>query len=117
MSESELRKKCRWWWRERNKEWTFDPVRFTTKLKPTSENYKWKERYEQIVWWYELARRHARDDQWPPYPELTDKTRYILSWLEDFSAIRPHRKVLRVDEIPVGEDFSISRKDSWSGFF
>jgi hypothetical protein len=113
MTENELRKKF-WWWRK-SEDWTFDPVQSTTRLKPSSKNHKWKEHEELIAWWYELARRHKGKEPRPPYPEAKAKDPFILKCLEEFSQIRQRRKALRVDELPVSEDPSISQKSSWSG--
>jgi hypothetical protein len=114
MTEKELKKRCCWWWREKGQNWTFDGRNFTTKEKRDSANQTWKDQEELVAWYYELARRHIRSDESPPFPQAKDSLAVTL--LDDFNRIKPRLQVLRINLMDAANDPTITRKRSWSDF-
>ncbi len=58
-----------WWWRKETKDRCFDEQTFTTKMKEDHKDDAWKRDVERHALAYELARRHKRAADLPPFPK------------------------------------------------
>src|SRR4030095_6973046 len=74
-----------WWWRAGTDNWSFDHRTFTTKMLPTSTDTRWKRSLERTASKWELVRRLKRDQDMPPFPDLSPSEQSGLenaAWIE-----------------------------------
>lgn len=97
------------WWKQKTSDRQYDRVTNTLSAK-NAQGKEWKQKKERYAHAYELARRHDRDTEWPPYTSADGKE---LAELLPFWSEPDNSQVARSRELPIQEDGSLWDDENW----
>lgn len=97
------------WWKQETSDVQYDRDT-NTLLAKNAQGREWKQKKERYAHAYELARRHDRSNEWPPYTSPAGKE---LAELLPFWSEPDNSQVTRSRELPIQKDFRLWDDENW----